>query len=150
MDADRFDAVTRFIGSRRSRRVALGLVMTGLLTVAVPDAEARCSARKPCPTCKRCRRHRCRRDTSQDGTVCDGDGGTCQNGTCVSFCAGKVDRFPCGTEKHCVGGACQSCQGPTDACPAGCAAGNTPCSGCCNGVCGCTGLCDGDLIAICI
>jgi hypothetical protein len=40
MDSARFGTLTRLIGSRTSRRVAVGLEATGMLSVAVPDAEA--------------------------------------------------------------------------------------------------------------
>ena len=67
MDAERFDALTRLIGSRISRRVAVGLTVTGLLSVTVPDAEAlKCSKQKPCPACKWCTHKKCKPDPTQD------------------------------------------------------------------------------------
>jgi hypothetical protein len=81
MNDDRFDAITRFIGSRASRRLVAGLAATGLLSVAVPEAAARgCSAARPCPACKRCKRHRCKPDRSKNGTACLG--GICHDGKC--------------------------------------------------------------------
>ena len=69
MDANRFDSVARLIGSRTTRRVAAGLAVTGLLSIAVPEASAvRCSTQKPCPDCYRCRQHRCRK--RRNGSVC--------------------------------------------------------------------------------
>jgi len=53
MDANGFDRLARLIGSRSSRRAALGLAVTGLFAAAVPEAEAvRCSKRNPCPECQ--------------------------------------------------------------------------------------------------
>jgi hypothetical protein len=79
MDAARFDTLTRLIGSRTSRRVLVGLAASGLLGIAVPDAEAaKCSNKKPCPECYQCKKHKCRVLT---GTACRG-GGTCQSGVC--------------------------------------------------------------------
>ena len=40
MDADRFDTIARVIGFRTSRRLAVGLVATGLLSLTVPDTVA--------------------------------------------------------------------------------------------------------------
>lgn len=114
MDADRFDALTRLLGSRTSRRVALGLVATGMLTIAVPEADAaRCSRKRPCRECKRCnRRGRCRR--KKNGTICST--GICQRGSCIAaphqgictaqqdYCAGDSE-VQCGTSNgdcHCV------------------------------------------------
>jgi hypothetical protein len=83
LDAERFDTLTRLIRSRTSRRMAVGLAATGLLSIGVPDAEAaRCNKRKPCLVCRRCRRHRCRPDRSQNGDICGSGGFTCDNGVC--------------------------------------------------------------------
>ena len=83
MDADRFATLTRLVGSRTSRRVAVGLAATGLLSIAVPDAEAaRCNKQTLCPVCRRCRRHRCRPDRTQNGAICS-FGFTCDNGVCI-------------------------------------------------------------------
>src|SRR3954470_15384045 len=128
MDANRFDAFTRLIGSRTSRRIAIGLGATGLLFTAVPEAEARkCSKKNPCPKCYRCRKHRCRPlcgagKICQDGVCCDpgfadcdGDG-NCEvdlrtNTTHCGRCA-----TACGTGATCLNGACTSEGG----CPEGC------------------------------
>ena len=117
MDTDRFDAIARFIGSRTTRRMAVGLAAMGLLSSAVPDATAaRCSATRPCPACKRCKRHRCRPDAMQDGAPCTG--GTCQDGTCVCTdpnthrCPGTgVCGECCGAGECPAGEFCQSVQG---------------------------------------
>jgi hypothetical protein len=118
MDADRFDALSRRIGTRTSRRVTLGLAAMGLLTIAVPEAAAaRCSNRKPCPTCKRCKRHRCKPDAMKNGTPCST--GTCQQGVCTS----SSGCSPAGTG----GRECQEngpCRSPAD----------MPVSGACGGL----------------
>ena len=70
MDAGRFDALTRRIGSRTTRRIAIGLGVTGLLAITTSGADAlQCSRQKPCPDCKKCKKRRCRRDTTQNGLV---------------------------------------------------------------------------------
>jgi hypothetical protein len=98
MDANRFDALARVIVARTTRRVAVGLAVSGLLGVAVPDAEAaRCSKTRPCPACKRCKRQRCRKDVTQNGTGCTG--GTCQNGVCTAECSSAQDCT--GTDTDC-------------------------------------------------
>jgi len=101
MEVERFDALSRFIGSRTSRRMAAGLVAAGLLGMTVPEAAAtKCSKLQHCPECKRCRRHRCKPDTL--ATSCTG--GTCQSGTCVPSCG---DLFsPCGRASDCCSGSC--------------------------------------------
>jgi hypothetical protein len=80
MDAARFDTLTRLIGSRTSRRVLVGLAASGLLGIAVPDAEAaKCSNKKPCPECYQCKKHKCKPLTE---TACTN--GTCQSGVCIT------------------------------------------------------------------
>jgi len=136
MDAARFDTLTRSIGSRTSRRVALGFVATGLLSIAAPDVEAaRCSKQKLCPECKQCKRRRCKPD---DTLSCSG--GTCQGGNCIptsgctthADCPGSLCSAPggtcggqCTTHDNCGGAACgvDSSNG-----------GNNVCS-CLNGAC---------------
>jgi hypothetical protein len=108
MDAARFDTLTRSLGSRTSRRVAVGLAVSGLLGVAVPDAEAaRCSRNRPCPQCKRCKQHRCRKDATQDGQDCTG--GACQNGVCTAECSSPQNCPGTDTDcqtRTCTGGTC--------------------------------------------
>jgi hypothetical protein len=88
MDTARFDTLTRFVGSRTSRRAAVGLTVAGLLASATPDADAaRCSKAKPCPECKRCRQRRCK--PKGNGTACSA--GACQNGVCTRNYAGTCD-----------------------------------------------------------
>ena len=70
MQAERFDTLSRLIGARTSRRMAVGLAATGLLSLAIPEAAAaRCSTRKPCPDCRKCRKHRCKPDATQNGAT---------------------------------------------------------------------------------
>jgi hypothetical protein len=107
MVADRFAALTRHIGSRASRRLALGLAAIGVFTIAVPDAEAlRCSKNKPCPECFRCRKRRCRPKT----------GGTLTCG--VGACNRSVQQCVNGTVQNCVPGApsAEFCNGIDDDC----------------------------------
>jgi hypothetical protein len=111
MDADRFDTLTRLIGSRTSRRMAVGLITTGLLSVAVPEAAAaRCSARHLCPECKRCKQHRCRPDASKNNTPCTG--GTCQSGVCQTSNCTPVCTNPNGTVRTCGSDSCGGFCGP--------------------------------------
>jgi hypothetical protein len=117
MDADRFDTIARVISSRTSRRLAIGLATTGLLSMAVPEAEAaQCSKKNPCPVCKRCRRGRCKPDATQ--TSCNGGTGTCLKGTCCSLqlACGSIC---CPNGKKCSGGICvPDCGGFGDSCGA--------------------------------
>ena len=128
MDAARVDTLARFIGSRKSRRVAVGFAVTGLLSIAVPEAEARrCSTQKPCPECRKCKRHRCRPAASQ--ASCGGGTGVCVKGTCcpLQLACGNTC---CASGKKCSGGICvpacagfgESCNGDGDCCSASCVA----------------------------
>lgn len=88
MDAERFDALTRLIGSRTSRRMAVGLAATGLLTIVVPGTEAvGCSKTTPCPECQRCKKHKCKpkkalSQCTEGGTCCSPDLCCPQGQTC--------------------------------------------------------------------
>jgi hypothetical protein len=119
MDARRFDALARLIGSRTSRRVAVGLAATGLVAVTGPDvAAARCSKTKPCPECYRCKKHKCKRD---DGVSCTG-GGTCRGGACVcasgQFQCTEV-ALCCDQERACLADSCGACPASPDPCSSG-------------------------------
>src|SRR5215212_2482579 len=117
MDAERFDALARRIGTRTSRRVAVGLAVAGLLGVAVPEAAAlRCSAKNPCPECYRCRQRRCRKRADED--LCTD--GTCQNGSCVPRCDP-----PCQPTECCAGSTCKP--GTADS---ACGRNGEPCDSC--------------------
>jgi hypothetical protein len=104
IDAERFDAITRIVGSRASRRLAVGLVVAGLLGITGPPAEAaRCTKQSPCPECQKCKKHKCK---PVNGILCTG-GGTCTNGVCTA---------PSACTPACTGGkACQA--NGTCACP---------------------------------
>jgi hypothetical protein len=108
MDASRFDALARLIGSRVSRRVAVGLAVTGLVARTETDVEAvRCSKQNPCPECQRCRKHKCKpkRVLSQ----------CTEGGTCCS------PELCCPQEQTCsdTGTSCEACPVTTDFCSAG-------------------------------
>jgi hypothetical protein len=98
VEAERFDTLSRLIGSRTSRRKAVALAATGLLGIAAPEAAAgRCSRRKSCPECKRCKKQRCKPDATQNGAACTGvSGGTCEGGAC---CLGLLAN--CSYAKQC-------------------------------------------------
>jgi hypothetical protein len=98
MDADRFDGLTRRIGSLTTRRRAVGLVAASLLAIPVPAAEAaRCSKRKPCRDCYRCtKRGRCKKKI--DGAACPD--GTCANGVCAHVLVACTNT---GTDPVCSG-----------------------------------------------
>jgi hypothetical protein len=117
--------LTRFIGSRTSRRVAVGLTVSGLLSIKVPEAAAaKCSKQKPCPKCKRCHKHKCKPDANQNNDSCD-TGKTCLNGACVAgTCSTHADCPGAG----CVGRTCGLCT-QSEHCAGACEA---------NHVCPCT------------
>ena len=78
MDHDRFDAVTRFLATARSRRRALAAVLgTPLGMASVHEA----AAKKKCPPCKKLKQGKCKKKLP-NGTGCPG--GTCQSGSCVA------------------------------------------------------------------
>jgi hypothetical protein len=138
MDPRRFDALTRTIGLRRSRRAALAMLPALLgLGIATDATAAKCSKRKPCGPCRRCKKGRCRK--ARDGAACPG--GTCQTGRCVGGCTPSCDRRVCGDDG--CGGSCGSCE-PGQTCQTGrCQVG--PCTPSCAGrACGddgCGGSC---------
>jgi hypothetical protein len=93
MNAPRFDALARLVGARISRRVAVGLAATGLVTTAGADAQAvRCTKQNPCPECQRCKKHKCKpkkvlSQCTEGGFCCTADlccpkGQTCDGVTC--------------------------------------------------------------------
>jgi hypothetical protein len=116
MEAGRFDTLTRFIGSRTSRRVAVGLAATGLVARPGPDVDAaQCSKKKPCPECRRCKKHKCKPD---DGVACSG-GGTCLGGVCGcgsgKFTCPEV-ALCCDQEQACLAESCGACPESPDPC----------------------------------
>lgn len=78
MDPLRFDALTRSFGARLSRRTALGTLPALLGLGVVEDAAAKCNKKKPCGSCRRCKKGKCKK--AKDGTRCAG--GTCTGGRC--------------------------------------------------------------------
>jgi hypothetical protein len=129
MDEDRFDALSRIIGTPGSRRRAVATALGGvliLLGLADPDDAP---ARKKCPSCKRRKHGRCKKK-KPDGAVCPG--GKCEGGRCVVVppppCQGKADGTSCGGIQQCSGGVCAT--------PPGCR--NLICLSpiqCCSGFC---------------
>jgi hypothetical protein len=126
MDAERFDTLTRFISSRTSRRVTVGLVATGLLAITVPEAETkavRCSETTPCPGCYRCKKHKCKKN---NGASCTG--GTCQKGSCRCTGAGfscTDVALCCQQEQACLAESCGACPESPDPCTSGPECGRT-------------------------
>ena len=97
MDADRFDAVSRLLGSTGTRRGTLAALLSGALGLSgLPGPDAAWAAsgkcKKPCGACKRCQRGKCVRTA---GRI------RCQRGKCVSVRNGT--RCSTGT---CLGGRC--------------------------------------------
>ena len=126
MDALHFDALTRRLTLRLSRRRGVAILATvGLPRIVAPDAVA---AKKKCPPCKkRNKQGRCKKKRP-DGKSCPG--GTCRQGRCcvaeptATTCAGAT----CGTVRINTCGQAVTCP-----CPAGqtCLANGscaTPCS----------------------
>jgi hypothetical protein len=157
MDADGFDTLARLIGTRTSRRLAIGLATTGLLSLAVPGAAAaRCSKGSPCPACRKCKHRRCRQVATQ--TSCNGGTGTCVQGTCCPLqqvCGSTC----CAPGKQCSGGICvpacagffAACNGAADCCSSVCvpAFGGKVCTCSSTGkVCQSSGDCCGGLTCV--
>jgi len=108
MDASRLDALARLVGSRISRRVAVGLAATGLVTTAGADAQAvRCSKTTPCPECQRCKKRKCKPKKALSQCT---EGGTCCS---PDLC--------CPKEQTCssTGTSCEACPATTDFCDTG-------------------------------
>src|SRR5215217_5048694 len=71
MDADRFDALTKSLRVRLSRRAAIGPIagMAALLGLTHPEAAlARCGTKNPCPVCKTCKNGECK--PQKNGKLC--------------------------------------------------------------------------------
>ena len=105
MDASRFDALARLVGSRISRRVAVGMTAIGLVTTTGADAQVvRCSKQSPCPECQRCKKRKCKpkkalSQCSEGGTCCSPDLCCPQEQTCSD-----------------TGTSCEACPETTDFC----------------------------------
>jgi hypothetical protein len=150
MDGSRFDALTRSLSVRLSRRVGMGLLAAVGLRQVVPLAEVQ-AKNKHCPPCRKKKHGRCKKRLP-DGTPCGGECRECRNGAC----APKANRTPCGGEctecqdgvcapkvdgTRCAG-ACRECRGGQ--CVSACTAPATVCGARTPGVC-CTpdgGPCD--------
>jgi hypothetical protein len=165
VDVERFDTLARIVGSRVSRRVAVGVVATGLLGVTGPDeVEARCSRRKPCGPCKRCRKGRCKQ-VRCGGQICRcpngnpcADRNDCQSAYCADLggafaCSACSRSTQCGSDVNgsCVcrvNGRCATALTDTFApscagCPSGWICGDevTPRGIPCHAPCGSSGVC---------
>ena len=120
MEAERFDAVTRTFVVPVSRRLTLGAVIAGALSLVGLGAEAAVkSPRCPhaCSSCERCQRGRCHRRNGKK---------RCTKGNCVDL----PDDTVCDGTGHCLFGFCNpqpTCLPATQAC--------TPSSPCCSGSC---------------
>jgi hypothetical protein len=138
VDASRFDALVRFLGSAADRRLALrGLVAGAVAALGSSGAEAKCNKKKPCGLCKRCLHRHCKPEA--DGTAC-GTCQVCEAGSCVEAtdgtacgtchacqyggCFNAVDGTACGYGLVCQSGECVSCTPLGGACqfvnPAAC------------------------------
>ena len=108
MEASRFDALARLVGSRISRRVAVGLAATGLVTTASADAQAvLCSKTTPCPECQRCKKHKCKPKKALSQCT---EGGTCCS---PELCC------PQGQTCSDTGPSCEACPETIDFCDTG-------------------------------
>jgi len=126
MDASRFDALARLVGSRTSRRVAVGLAATSLVVRTSLNVEAaKCSKKKPCPECRRCKKHKCKLD---DGAACSGEG-ICLGGVCGcgsgEFLCTEVTPRCCDQEQACLAESCGACPESPDPCTSGPECGRT-------------------------
>jgi len=144
VESERFDRLSRVIGSDSSRRaiarVLTGLALggsVGLLGRAEGEAAKSGTCLEACPTCQVCQQGKCKRKHRKKKCkpglcVAGPDGGTCgnsvckvcQGGACVNAANGSTcDNNPC---KECQGGACAN------------KANGTACNGtgqCLNGTC---------------
>jgi len=124
MIADRFDTLTRRIGARTSRRVALGLAATGLLSSERDASALACQHNSDCPGNQTCKNDTCVEKCGDPGS-CNSDFVTCQDNP-ACFCAKK----PGGGKGLCVQSvscaAAPGCHSQSD-CPEGLVCG----TGCC-------------------
>lgn len=113
MHGNSFDRLARAASSRAHRRAALGAVaasgLGGLFGMAaIDEAAAKCSQKKPCGLCRRCKKKKCKRQP--DDAAC-GTGGVCQSGACV--CPDQrqpcAEGLCCAMGQACFGGECEAC-----------------------------------------
>jgi hypothetical protein len=100
MDEAHFDALTRWVTTRASRRSTLGAAVAGALTTALSflDTEAK-PCQKKCGPCKKCNKKTGKCKPKPDGTIC-GEGKACLKGKCTC----KGTHFACGPD-CCLDGA---------------------------------------------
>jgi hypothetical protein len=137
MDADRFDALTRFLFEGSSRRRALGLSMTGILgMLGVADVFAKKrkkKCKKTCGPCRKCKKGKCK--PKPNGTAC-GTCHICEGGQCVNTPDNTPceDGNPCTVNTICTNGVCAGMPGNN-----GFICGNSTHGGtairCCDGAC---------------
>jgi hypothetical protein len=116
MDGNRFDHLSKVLGSVRSRRsimaLALAIESGGLLALLGGEVTGAKKCKPKCPVCKTCKNGKCKKTTGKCGPdgacqngkcVCSGCSAceTCQNGACVSKNGGR-----CGDAGTCQGGQC--------------------------------------------
>jgi hypothetical protein len=136
MDADRFDAIAKFLIAATSRRRTLGGLLGGTLGLLSlterEDAWAKSGKCKPkCDECEKCKKGDCDRKNGKKkckkgkcqpkpaGTPCTAfPGGACQDGTCVNLQADEANCGSLGTvcsaNQVCQAGSCF----PRSTCPA--------------------------------
>jgi hypothetical protein len=155
MDAHRFDAIAKTLAEVSTRRKTIGALFAGAVAIAtqadVEDALAanKRNCKKPCGECQICNRGRCKRKRNgqkrcrrgkcvnlADGATC-GNGGSCQNGTCVcppggQLCGGRCVNACLGPNIALNPFTCTCCgtAGNPVTCPGGGVQGS-----CCSGVC---------------
>jgi hypothetical protein len=135
MDANRFDALTRFLsasGSRRAAVGALGAALAGLATVAARDeATAKGKRTKKCGSGKKKCGKKCipKTDCCKDADCAVNE--RCDQGTCTSCLAQGT---ACTTDNECCTGICDKYDNRCHEVRVSCAAGEScPNGRCCNG-----------------
>jgi hypothetical protein len=78
VNPDRFDTLTRTVGTTRSRRAALGTLLAGTLDL-LDLVET--SAKQACPPCMKRKHGKCKATKHLNDTACSG--GTCRDGRCL-------------------------------------------------------------------